>query len=85
MAGRTQHDRARIPEGQCPRHDLIAAELAAGGGALDATGAMDLLSRVAQPHTQWSVVYDLDDGQIEIAMGGDYRTVHAFTFRLRDG
>jgi len=35
---------------------------------------------VAQPGTQWSVVYGLTSGQVDVVMGRHYERVH--TFRL---
>jgi hypothetical protein len=37
---------------------------------------MDLLAQVAQPSTQWSVVYGLSGGDVWVAMGGKYASVH---------
>ncbi|MCK2217007.1 linear amide C-N hydrolase [Actinomadura sp. ATCC 31491] len=45
--------------------------LAEGGG----TEAMKLLRKVAQPHTQWSIVYDLDDGTAELVTGQRWNRV----------
>jgi hypothetical protein len=49
---------------------------------LDADAALDLLARVAQPHTQWSVVYGLDSGEIRVVMGQAYERVHTFFLEM---
>lgn len=66
-------------EGQCWRYDKIAERLAETEGRLTAAEAMDLLSGVAQPGTQWSVVYGLSSGQIDVVMGREYADMHSFT------
>ncbi|WP_440084928.1 carcinine hydrolase/isopenicillin-N N-acyltransferase family protein [Streptosporangium sp. LJ11] len=38
--------------------------------------AMGLLRRVAQPHTRWSVVYDLTDATARVVAGQRWETVH---------
>jgi hypothetical protein len=68
------------PQGHCRRYDRIHAALSAAGGRLDRQEAMDLLASVAQPSTQWSVVYNASDGSIDVVMGRDYEDVH--TLRL---
>ncbi|MEV0388249.1 carcinine hydrolase/isopenicillin-N N-acyltransferase family protein [Nonomuraea sp. NPDC050643] len=50
--------------------------LAEGGDA----DALELLRRVAQPHTRWSVVYDLDAGTARLVTGQRWDRVH--TIRL---
>ncbi|MGP3919557.1 carcinine hydrolase/isopenicillin-N N-acyltransferase family protein [Nonomuraea sp. 10N515B] len=46
--------------------------LAEGGD----TDAMELLRRVAQPHTRWSIVYDLDDATAKIVTAQQWERVH---------
>ncbi|SDK52126.1 Linear amide C-N hydrolases, choloylglycine hydrolase family [Nonomuraea maritima] len=46
------------------------------------TEAMELLRKVAQPHTRWSVVYDLDDGTGRLVTGQRWDRIH--TIRLAD-
>lgn len=64
--------------GQCSRYDRIGQELARTQGKMTAAEAMTLLSTVAQPHTQWSVVYGLDSLQVQVSMGRQYEGVHRF-------
>lgn len=54
------------------RYGRIAAALDRAGGAVDPAAAARLLTEVRQPHTRWSVVYDLRGGEIRLttAAGG---------------
>ncbi len=63
---------------QCSRYDTISQALARTQGKMTASEAMALLSTVAQPHTQWSVVYSLSSLQMQVAMGQRYEAVHTF-------
>jgi hypothetical protein len=65
--------------GRCHRYDTITAELESRAGYLDFGGAFALLERVAQPTTQWSVVYDLTSGEFQVAMGRDYERIHVLS------
>jgi hypothetical protein len=65
-------------EGECWRYDRIHEALSAAGGKLDRQEAMDLLATVAQPNTQWSVVYNASSGGLDVAMGREYDSPHAF-------
>ena len=68
--------------GQCPRYDTLVRRLTQTHGALDPRGALDLLQAVAQTQsaTQWSVVYGMSTGTVEVVMGRKYNRV--YTFRL---
>jgi len=78
VAGRTQ--------GQCPRYDIISQRLQETAGRLNIQDALSLLSNVsqggpqAQSSTQWSVVYDMTRGDVNIVMGRKYgekvHTIH---------
>jgi hypothetical protein len=65
-------------EGNCWRYDKIAARLSLAEGRLSTPDALALLSDVSQPGTQWSVVYGISTGEINIAMGRHYDTIHTF-------
>jgi hypothetical protein len=69
--------------GQCSRYDAISQALSQAQGKMTAVEAMALLSTVAQPHTQWSVVYGLSNLQVQVAMGQQYDDSH--TFNLSPG
>ena len=60
------------PGGHCWRYDLITDRLSENQGVLSQDDAMDLLRDVAQDSTQWSVVYDISSGSVDIVMGGNY-------------
>jgi hypothetical protein len=72
------------PVNQCHRYDAITEELEANGGALDFDGALRLLGRVAQPHTQWSLVYSMASGEIRVVMGQAYERVYTFSLEMRN-
>jgi hypothetical protein len=68
--------------GQCWRYDRLGERLESTQGRLDAAEAMALLQRVAQPNTQWSVIYDTAARQVHVALGRGYDTVHTLPFEL---
>jgi hypothetical protein len=68
---------ARKKDKKMRRNALTIAAL----GFVSAAGALDLLADVSQPDfTQWSVVYEMTQGEVEVAMGRDYD--RAFRFPL---
>jgi hypothetical protein len=67
------------PAGKCWRYDKIAGRLSEAGGQITAHEAMNLLADVSQSGTQWSVVYDMSGGQVNVAMGRAYDQVHTFS------
>ncbi|MFN2244634.1 MAG: MBL fold metallo-hydrolase [Anaerolineae bacterium] len=66
----------------CWRYNQIEATLSQGVGRLDPVGAMALLSEVSQGNTQWSVVYGMSTGEIQVVMGRQYEGLHAFQLPL---
>ncbi|MBI5952904.1 MAG: linear amide C-N hydrolase [Chloroflexi bacterium] len=64
--------------GQCSRYDRLEQELSSIGGEINSTDAMNLLSEVSQPGTQWSVVYGMDTGDVTVSMGRQYDRMHVF-------
>ena len=66
--------------GQCPRYDTLIRRLTDAGGALDPGDALGLLQAVAQTQsaTQWSVVYGMSTGRVEVVMGRSYSQVYTF-------
>lgn len=66
--------------GQCPRYDLITRTLEDVEGVLTANRAMSLLYQVSQSNTQWSIIYDLSNLTIHMALGHDFDTIHTFDF-----
>lgn len=73
-------------QGQCQRYDHISQRLQETGGLLNVQDALNLLEDVsqgtplAQSSTQWSVVYNLTGGDVNIIMGrkytGEVHTLH---------
>jgi hypothetical protein len=67
------------PEGQCWRYDLINLRLQELEGRISSEDAMQLLQEVSQDSTQWSVIYQVTGGDLEIIMGRNYSNpVHTF-------
>lgn len=58
--------------GRCHRYDIIASSLGNLEGGFTQDQALNLLAEVSQENTQWSIVYDLSDGEIRIVMGHRY-------------
>ena len=75
----TNHFRTPLNERvtfNCARYMRLDEVLTATAGRLTPESAMDMLSNVAQPSTQWSVVYDMARRQVRVAMGRDYEGVY---------
>jgi hypothetical protein len=68
----------------CSRYDRIDQRLTESEGQITTQEAMDLLSQVAQSSTQWSVVYEMSSGGVNVAMGRGYDDVHTFRLDLAD-
>jgi predicted negative regulator of RcsB-dependent stress response len=68
----------------CWRYDKMYQRLAETGGQLATQDALDLLAGVSQEGTQWSVVYGMRTGDVNVAMGRKYTAVHTFHLRLVD-
>ena len=62
----------------CWRYKLVSESLSKADGEIPQDEAMLLLSRAKQDSTVWSVVYNLNTGQVHLAMGKDYENVHSF-------
>lgn len=69
------------PQGQCGRYNKIAETLDAAQGRLSTEDAFDLLSRVAQPSTQWSIIYRLENREIAVVMGREYDSPNKFQLK----
>jgi hypothetical protein len=67
-------------EGICPRFDLISQQLTSREGLFDLHSAMDLLDEVSVDGTQWSIVYGISSGEVNVVMGHRFDTI--YTFRL---
>ncbi len=65
-------------DGGCPRYHTISARLTTLNGQLDPHAAMQLLSEVKQGMTQWSTVYNMTSGDINVSIAGVYDNVYSF-------
>jgi hypothetical protein len=66
-------------QGQCWRYDLINQRLKELEGQVSSEDAFQLLEDVSQDNTQWSIVYHMTSGDLEIIMGRGYSTeAHIF-------
>jgi len=63
---------------QCDRYATASTTLEQAQGRVSQEEAMALLADVSQPSTMWSVVYDMESGQIAVATGHNYGQVHHF-------
>jgi hypothetical protein len=62
------------------RYDTIVSRLNAADGVITETEAMSLLADVKIPgRTQWSAVYNLATGTVQICMGGKFDKVCSYT------
>jgi len=69
-------------DGGCNRYRTILERLTASNGQLDMPAAMQLLSEVRQGMTQWSSVYNMSSGEINVAIARDYDTLFSFGLDL---
>lgn len=66
-------------QGQCWRYDLISQRLTESEGWISSQEAFHLLEDVSQENTQWSILYHMTSGDLEIVMGRSYsEKVHSF-------
>ena len=68
----------------CWRYNKASEVLGAAEGTLTRDEPMRLLEKVKQGSTVWSIVYDLSEGHIRVAMGRDYDQVHTFQLEMND-
>jgi len=64
--------------GKCERYDKISSFLSGAEGRISEEEALTLLSSVAQDITQWSVVYEMSTGDVNVVMGRDWENIHVF-------
>ena len=67
-----------FPGGICWRYDTISDLLTSTNGRPGPEGALALLKDVAQENTQWSIVYGISSGEIQVFMGREYGDAHGF-------
>ena len=68
------------PAAHCWRYSVISERLEESAGRLSAYEAMSLLEAVSQENTQWSVVYRVSAGEVQIVMGKEYSEIHCLPF-----
>jgi hypothetical protein len=71
-------------DGGCWRYATLNERLTETEGRLAPQEAVDLLESVTQEGTQWSIVYGLSTGDVRVAMGRAYDTVHTLHLDLAD-
>jgi hypothetical protein len=64
------------------RYDTIAGRLSGAEGRITPLAAMALLGDVSQGNTQWSVVYEMGNGDVEVTVDRAYDRVHTFHLDL---
>jgi hypothetical protein len=62
----------------CWRYDKLHQRLTETEGQLTTQEAIDLLAEVSQEETQWSVVYGMSSGDVNVTMGRQYDSLHTF-------
>ncbi len=66
-------------QGQCWRYDQLSQRLNELDGRVSPDASLRLLEDVSQDHTQWSIVYHMTSGKVQVVMGQAYSgTVHTF-------
>jgi len=66
-------------QGLCWRYDLIEQHLNELNGRVTSKEAFRLLEDVSQDITQWSILYHMSSGDLDVVMGRNYSgTVHSF-------
>jgi hypothetical protein len=71
-------------EGVCSRYDRISRRLSGTEGRLAVRDALDLLGSVSQDSTQWSVVYEINSREVNVAMGRRFSRLYRFPIRFPD-
>ena len=71
------------PQGHCWRYDRIYDQLSEKKGRMMPSEAIELLAEVAQDATQWSVVYEMNSGDIQIVLGKKYDDMHLLHLDLQ--
>jgi hypothetical protein len=73
------------PRGQCWRYDLISKQMQELKGNIGMDEALDLLARSSQDNTQWSILYQMSSGEVQVAMGRKYSaSPHSFQLNVAD-
>lgn len=67
----------------CARYKRIFEGLNEKNGKVSPNDSMNLLRKVAQPNTTWSVVYDKSTGDIKVAAHSDYSKIYNFKLPMK--
>lgn len=67
----------------CARYKRIFEGLEEKDGKVSPSDSMNLLRKVAQPNTTWSVVYDKSTGDIKVATHSDYSRIYNFKLPMK--
>ncbi len=62
----------------CPRYRSVYNELQETGGQVSMSEAMSILEIACQESTIWSIIYNMETSEINVAMGGEYEKVLTF-------
>ena len=73
------------PELFCNRYGLINRKLKEESGKISDKEAMDLLKQVSFKSTNWSLLYNLNSGQIQIVMGTKYNHIEKIKLMMKTG
>lgn len=68
--------------GRCSRYDAIQDRMESKNGKLDEQQAMDLLEKISQNSTQWSVVYGMKTGRVAVSMGRGYDSIRTLELEM---
>lgn len=69
-------------EGSCWRYDTMEQFLEEDEGKIEGGDAMNLLQTVSQQNTQWSIVYGMITGEVQVVMSRQYDRIHRFQLDL---
>ena len=78
LAGKNEQERLA-----CWRYGAIAEELERKKGVISAEEGMKLLERVAIGNTQWSIVYDITAGEVQVVLDSKFDKVHTFELEMQ--
>ena len=70
--------------GNCWRYDTAFRVLEVNEGIITQQEAVNILDSVSQNTTMWSTVFDMKTGNISVAMGENYDSVHKFRLTLKE-
>jgi hypothetical protein len=67
----------------CWRYDALQGRLSEAHGRATSDEALRLLEQVSQENTQWSIVYGIESGNVDIVMGRDFEQAYSLDFHLQ--